>query len=40
MGGIFGGGGSAPAGPSQAELDAQEKREQRATAKENEEKGS
>jgi len=37
MGGIFGGG-SAPSGPSQAELDAQAKREERASAKENEEK--
>jgi len=37
MGGLFGGGGG-PKGPSQAELDAQEEREKRATAKENEEK--
>jgi len=37
MGGLFGGGGG-PSGPSQAELDAQEEREKRATAKENEEK--
>lgn len=37
MGGLFGGGGG-PKGPSQAELDAQEEREKRAEAKENEEK--
>lgn len=37
MGGLFGGGGG-PKGPSQAELDAQEEREKRATAKETEEK--
>ena len=37
MGGLFGGGGG-PSGPSQAELDAQEEREKRATAKETEEK--
>lgn len=38
MGGLFGGGGSAPSGPSQAELDAQAERERRASEKENEEK--
>ena len=38
MGGIFGGGPKAPAGPTKEELEAQDKREQRVTAKENEEK--
>ena len=38
MGGLFGGGSSAPSGPSQAELDAQAERERRASEKENEEK--
>lgn len=38
MGGLFGGGSKAPPGPSQAELDEQDKREERAKRDENEQK--
>tara|TARA_B100000989_G_scaffold274262_1_gene232968 strand:- start:208 stop:444 length:237 start_codon:yes stop_codon:yes gene_type:complete len=38
MGGLFGGGSKPPPGPSQAELEEQDKREERAKRDENEQK--